>query len=103
MINFAVSSTSVVLVGLAVVISVLYPDNPSTRQFAIALFLWFLSLGALRWIEQRIDDLLDTLIEDKTDWPYLYSTLGILFLIAEVGLIIAGAVFFVYGLQLLPQ
>ena len=105
MINFVTSSISVILIALAIVILALYPSNPSVHQFAIALFLWFLSLGALRWIEKRIDDLLDVLIDEdnKADWSWLYSTSSILFFVLEVGLIIAGVAFFVYGIRLSPQ
>ena len=91
MINFVVSSTSVVFVGLAIVISVLYPDNPSTREFALALFAWFLALGPLRWLESRICVLV---IKDSWAdpvWDYI-------FLVVELILIIVGAVYFVHGL-----
>lgn len=91
MFNFVVSSTSVVFIGLAIVISILYPDNPSVHPFAIALFSWFLALGPLRWLESRIAPFVE---EDSWDEPVW----GYVFLIAEVVLIIVGAVYFVHGL-----
>lgn len=105
MINLVTSSVSVILIALAIVILALYPNDLSVSQFAIALFLWFVSLGAIRWIEHRIDDLLDALIAEgnKPDWSWLYSRKSILFFVLEVGLIIAGIAFFVYGIRLLPQ
>jgi hypothetical protein len=91
MVNFVVSSTSVVFIGLAIVLSILYPENPSTRQFALALFSWFLALGPLRWLENRIDYLVDKGSDAETVWNYVY-------LIVELILIIVGAVYFVHGL-----
>jgi hypothetical protein len=103
MINFVVSSTSVVLVGLAVVISVLYPDNPAVRPFALALFSWFLALGPLRWLEGRIDDFVIFLDKNYNgDYKGIYTILDILYLIVEIVLIIVGSVYFVHGLGKLP-
>ena len=91
MINFVSSSVSVILIALAIVISALYPNNPSVHQFAIALFLWFLALGALRWIENRISPFVEA--DSWADYLWSYT-----FLFSELGLIIAGIVLFVYGL-----
>jgi len=103
MFNFIISSTSVVFIALAIIISVLYPDSPSTHQFALALFSWFLALGPLRWLEGRIDDLV--LLIDKNskgDFSGIYIFLDTLYLLVEIGLVIAGAVYFVHGLGKLP-
>ncbi len=86
-----VSLASFVFLGLAVVISVLYPDNPSTRQFVIALSSWFLFLGPLHWLEKRISGFVDKKSRAVPVWRY-----G--FLIAEIALIVVGAVYFVRGL-----
>jgi hypothetical protein len=103
MINFVTSSVSVILIALAIVILALYPHDPSIRQFAIALFLWFLALGPLRWIERRIADLLESLIDkDNEEWDWLIHSLSILFVFAEIGLISSGIAFFVYGIRLSP-
>ena len=91
MTNFMVNAASVVFIGLAVVISILYPDNPSTHQFVIALSSWFLLLGPLRWLENRIPGLVDKNSRTAPVWRY-----G--FLIAEIALIVVGAVYFVRGL-----
>jgi len=103
MINFVISSTSVVFIALAIVISVLYPDNPSVHPFALALFSWFLALGPLRWLENRIDDLVILVDKNsKGDFSGIYIFLDIVYLMAEIGLVIAGAVYFVHGLAKLP-
>jgi hypothetical protein len=86
-----VSLASAVFLVLAIVISVLYPDNPSTRQFVIALSLWFLFLGPLRWLENRIPGLVE---KGRRTAPV--GRYG--FLIAEIALIVVGAVYFVRGL-----
>jgi hypothetical protein len=91
MTNLTVSSASIVFIGLAVVISVLYPHNPSTRQFVIALSSWFLLLGPLRWLENRIPSFVNKNSRAATLWRYC-------FLIAEIALIVVGAVYFVRGL-----
>jgi hypothetical protein len=91
MTKFTVSLASLVFIGLAVVISVLFPDNPSTYKFVIALFCWFLLLGPLRWLENRIPGLVEKGSRAAPGWRY-----G--FLILEIALIVAGAVYFVRGL-----
>jgi len=91
-INLIVSSTSVIFIGLAIVISILFPDNPSVYHFSLALFWWFLSLGPLRWVHNRIDNLLGT----DNDTRHLIT--GIIFLIAEVVFLIVGVAYFVRGI-----
>lgn len=91
MTNFMVSLASLVFLVIAVVISVLFPDNPSTQKFVIALILWFLFLGPLRWAEHRIPGLVEKGSRATPVWRY-----G--FLIVEIALMLVGAVYFVRAL-----
>ena len=86
-----VSLASFVFLVIAIVISVLFPDNPSTQKFVIALILWFLFLGPLRWAEHRIPGLVGKGSRAAPVWLY-----G--FLIVEIALMLVGAVYFVRAL-----
>jgi uncharacterized membrane protein len=91
MTDFMVTLASLVFLVIAVVISVLFPDNPSTQKFVIALILWFLFLGPLGWVEHRIPGLVKKGSRAAPIWRY-----G--FLIVEIALILVGAMYFVRAL-----
>ena len=91
--NVVVSSLSMVFIILAIIISLVFPANPLTSDFAHALFWWFLALGIVRWIERRLIHILPI---DKDDWPwYLISWISFGFF---VWFLVKGAIYFVSAL-----
>jgi hypothetical protein len=95
--NLVISSASILFLLVSVAISVIYPDLPFTGDFAYALFLWFLAIGVVRWIERGILDIL------QEDWYVFRMTIRIFALIAFLVLLSLGIGHFCTALNIISH
>jgi hypothetical protein len=93
-VSLVISSASLLFLTGAIVLSAVFPGNTAMHHYSVALFCWFVGIGPVAWMQNRIEDILDA-ANSTSD---AYVGWRIFFLLIVVLFVSIGAYNFLQGL-----